>query len=215
MRLGPFTVSFTDLIEPDYNTIMNIARTEAGTEVAATSAGAPPNNYIVGQYDMHGHKLRNGMTAGGSATEARIQSKLMEFMERKGDRVEPTVIPQVKTAKAKKGAAKPQAAATKLEGHGGRPYTAPSAILAPEPIAVAFSVKIGKIKAVVDAVLEHENGLALVFNHEDQMHYIPEQGNELDLLIGSRKIPVMYLGHVFSWHHGTQRIMTFIKLNEE
>ena len=211
---------------------IRIARSEAGEEVHPAAVGASPSDYIVGQYSDGGAKIRRGATVGGSRTEAHVRNKLIEFMERKGERMQvatpkatqPAIKPgkQVKSSKRKPKAAAQEELPAPFYAEEAvedpielRQEVKAPALPIPKPIVVVFNTELGKIKVIVDAVLEADQGLALVFKHEDEVRYVPERGHELELVVSGNPVKVMYLGHLYNWYVGTQQVMTFIKLEEK
>jgi hypothetical protein len=76
---------------------------------------------------------------------------------------------------------------------------------------VVFTLEIGTIKASVDAILESENGIALVYPNGNEVSFTPNQGDDLSVrLPDGRTLNIMYIGS-FNWYNTTQHIMTFVK----
>jgi hypothetical protein len=77
---------------------------------------------------------------------------------------------------------------------------------------VVFHTKLGRIKSIVDAILESDTGLCLVYADEQQISYEPDQGTELSLILpDKREVEVMSVGLKFSWYDSNQQLLTFIK----
>ena len=200
---------------------MSISRTEAGREVTPAQGGITGDfggaaGYIVPHYHETGHKTRQGMPISSDAT-----SRMERILSREGTKQLPTPPASTKpiTKAAKKKAQKQQewAAEQQRTNIPLPPYAinAPPALsptLTTKPIMVAFHLPSGKLKILVDAVLETDMGIALVFANEDEVRFTPEQGNELTLTLPNKQdVKVMYLGITFSWYNSAQKIMTFIK----
>lgn len=216
---------------------MAIAREEAGTaKMPDASTGALSGDYVVPQYDENGRRLTSGAIVGGLNTQSVITKKISRMFEAKGDRIgtpkivlkqpaitPPLVGPKPKTAKAK--AAKKVAAVVQPEEvpvqfepeplHQFEPEPTPFTP-APKSIVVVLGSKLGKIKVAVNAVLESETGLCLVFEDEDRISYEPEQGSELTITMpDKRNVNVMAMGLRFKWYGSKQQLMTFIKTEKE
>lgn len=108
------------------------------------------------------------------------------------------------------------------------PHDGPIAAFAPvehaEPSRVAgvklpvvFNTQFGKMRMIVHAVLQNDIGFALVFNDEDEVRFVPEQGSSLSVTLpGGITVTAMYTGCLFAWPDDTRQIMFFIKdINEQ
>jgi len=81
---------------------------------------------------------------------------------------------------------------------------------------VVFSIPSGKIKSSVDAVLEDQQAIMLVYPNEDSISYEPETGSKFTLITpDKREHRVMALGLKFEWYNSRQQILVFMKLIEE
>ena len=77
---------------------------------------------------------------------------------------------------------------------------------------VVFSIDSGKIKSVVNAVLETGTALLLVYEDEDAVSYIPEKGSHLIIITpDKREVPVLFLGLQFEWYNTRQQLLVFMK----
>lgn len=209
---------------------MNISRSEAGTEIEPNAVGASRKDYVVAQYDEYGRRVRRGISVGGVNTDNEAKTKMARLLSRLGGEQTTFVmskpIPMESAKKAepvKKGAKKKvkvKQAEVQDDSHLPLPPHAEEIVRYEEPPVtqahspgniVVLNTGFGRIKVSVDAVLETEVGIALVFPNDTEVRFVPEQGHELTLTFNSRDTKVMYLGLLFSWHASQQKIMTFIK----
>ena len=211
---------------PNFDNPNGVSRTETGREVPPQAAGLSGDfdgsaGYIVPHYHETGHKTRQGMPMSSKATERmeRIMSKYGERMQ-----IPVAIDATVPTGKSTKRKSKPKTTVVQskskdadlpLPSYAVQETPQPGFLnptLATKPNIVVFNLKLGKIKVVVDAVLETDIGLALVFADENEVRFTPEQGNDLKLTLpGNKDIEVMYLGITFNWYNTKQQVMTFIK----
>ncbi len=212
---------------------MAISRTEAGEEINPMTAGVPikQSDFIVARYDEMGGKIREGGVAGGSTISSKIASKLEKAMARSGEKVTFTYginpTKSIKTkAKTKRTKAnplpekpvlpKPDYLDLNISESKEEPVESNETPTIPKITKVVEMIfNFGKIKALVDAVVINETGVALIFESSNTMTFIPEAGTELNLSVEGQTLNVMYLGITFQWYNSNQQVMLFIKTNEE
>jgi len=203
---------------------MEISRYEAGRELPPATVGITGEhegaaNYIVPHYHETGHKTRQGLALNPEAT-----IRMEQIMKRHGEKVSvpaPVVLntpgsPLNGKRKTRKTTRTPQVTPQVTLP---TPYYTPTnhplladLSITPTKITVVFVVKSATIKVLVDAVLNSETGLSLVFANEEEIRITPEQGDQLVLVLpGKVEIPVMYLGIIHQWYNSPQQLMSFIK----
>lgn len=83
-------------------------------------------------------------------------------------------------------------------------------------LPVVFNTQFGKMRMIVHDVLQNDVGFALVFNDEDEVRFVPEQGSSLSITLpGGITVTAMYTGCLFAWPDDTRQIMFFIKDTNE
>lgn len=213
---------------------MAIAREEAGTaKMPDSSTGALSGDYVVPQYSEEGRKLTRGAIVGGEQKQSALSNKIGRMFASKGERIDTNkvvtsqparvpvkVVGKVKAAKqkqAKQAEVPPTPPQFQGEDAGAFEEELPLPTTpAPKSIVVVLNGGFGKIRATVNAVLESETGLCLVFENEDMISYEPEQGGELVLTMpDKREIKVMTMGLKFKWYQTAQQLMTFIKTEKD
>jgi hypothetical protein len=194
-------------------------------------ASAPPKSYIVPKFDNFGKKKVNGEMVGGSKEAEKLKRLMLDSMQNRGSlmpgfvmtptgpikavhaKQEPLTIKFTKQAteevqnltKPKKGK---KAKLQEIESLPIMEETMPTKTEYP----VTFIIESGKIKGMIDAVLEDELFLALVFNNEGSVTYVPEQGSPLKLLLpDKRQLNVVFSGSQLDWYNTNQQILLFLK----
>ena len=83
-------------------------------------------------------------------------------------------------------------------------------------LPVVFNTEFGKMRMIVQAVLENSTGFALVFNDEDEVRFVPQQGSSLSISLPSGEtVNAMYTGCLFAWPEDARQLMFFIKDNDQ
>ena len=221
------------------------SRSEAGEEIHPLNSGmsVPSKSFIVGRYDEYGHRTSPGEFLGTESAANKYKRQLLDSMRNHG-RVMPGYVltdqgPLKQTALVKPIVSKPDkktpkaSQSLKKQAHAEPVY---ETVTRPEPVVIqedkyadaepskakragfniAFSIESGKIKSTVDAVLETNEALMLVFKDDDAVSYEPEKGSQLIIITpDKRKISVMYLGVKFAWHDTRQQLLVFMKTDVE
>jgi|GEM_PF-5295339 len=201
-----------------------------------------PGTYIVGKYDEFGHQRKSSEPADHPSDAARIRKLLVESMTTRGGRllpgftmtangpvkinnlpiIAPTTPSQAKPAVARQ--TKKKAASIKLNDL--------PALTDPEPpmfqriyepditepkkatrnFPIIFKIESGNIRSSVDAILEDDLAIMLVYSDSEAISYEPARGSELTLILpDKRKVDVMYSSIKFRWYMTSQECLIFIK----
>lgn len=78
---------------------------------------------------------------------------------------------------------------------------------------VVFETSTGKIRCDVNAVLDSDSFIGLVFSDQSAIHFEPAVGTVFKLYLDNDKVPMELLssGCVFSWYKSDQKIMILVK----
>lgn len=83
-------------------------------------------------------------------------------------------------------------------------------------LPVVFNTAFGKMRMIVQAVMENDTGFGLVFRDEDEVRFVPERGSSISIsLPNGTTTNAMYTGCLFAWPDDQRQVMFFIKDNEQ
>lgn len=192
------------------------------------TTGAVAGDYVVPQYTEEGRRITRGAIVGGEQVHNQVTRKIGRMFEAKGELSNSapkilTPVPVAPLAKTKTRKTKKVVAPVESPAHFHEPTRQPfeeelplPITASPKSIVVVLRTDFGKIKVAVNAVLESDTGLCLVFKDENQISYEPEQGTEVVITMpDKREIKVMTMGLRFKWYETSQQLMTFIKTEKE
>jgi hypothetical protein len=218
---------------------LNGVTSDPGTEVKPDFANItiPAKSFVVGKYNPDGKRKTQGEMVGGSGEATRLNKLLLESMRRGGEllpdffmssegpiKLQPTqsYTPTMQTNPTNKAKGKHKKIKEQTHNYPKSPEpanTLPSPVYeaAPQKIKphpkklIEVLVDFGKIKMMVDEIIETTDAFALIFESKDYITCEPDKGHKLVLLYNGSKFKVMYLGILFKWIDSEQQVMLFIK----
>ena len=209
---------------------------DPGVEISPLAGGVavPAKSFVVGKYDGDGRRIENGQLAEGSTESAKLTKLLVRSMSTRGGEIMPGFVtsengpikseliaktkPMVKSLPSipvKRGRGRPKNIVV-------NPVMVNQEVeqeVSAEPVVtktfpVTFNIESGTIKSQVDAILEDELGLILVYRDSDSISYVPKRGNTLALTLPGRKVNAMYLGVQVQFYNTSQQLLVFVKTDQ-
>lgn len=181
--------------------------------------GIQAGDYVIGSYTENGTKKKEGRFEGNKEDVAALITKMEEHSKQKGS---PLIVPGVKKKKVKAKAKRP---VSDKEPETTSFFEEPeeeeiAAVVAePEPAKqfVTFSNAFGRIRVKVIDVLDSEDfGLAVIFANEEDLTFIPKQGETLEFIdFNDKSYNVYFPGLVFTWTDGLKKVMVLVKSVDE
>ena len=207
------------------------SRSEAGVEVNPLRSGVPipAKSFIVGRYDEYGGKKTAGKLAAEPHEVSAIKQEILKDMSyARGSKLMPgfvmtengpvkesslpviqpsTIVKKLNKKSAKNIKVTPITASLPVQT---LPTTEPDRFK--ETFTIVFSIESGNIRSTVDAILEDNIAVILVYESADKVSYVPKNGGKLTLVFpDKRKIPVMFLGAQLQWYDTDQQLLIFVK----
>lgn len=200
-------------------------------------------DYVVASYNEHGSKIKEGIVIGTEDDLAKATERISHSALARGSLLPPvtkvasTIQParkgrrkiDVKTTTTKPVYIQPQnrSEPRHVSNSDNLRVVIPSMtvsnptipVVLPEaykPIDIVFHNKFGKITLSVESYIEDTFAVCLVFRNEKEVRFIPEQAEELDLILDKDKtFRVLSPGIIFTWIDGTRKLMILVKIPKD
>lgn len=189
-------------------------------------------DYVVGKYNEMGHKIKDGEIIGGEEA-ADLIKQILDHGKYSGG----VVVQGAKKATPKKRGPKKKVDryASEVEPeapiweefmqNNEVPEPVQQEIEVPEYVVVPVAKakkkiiylynQLGKIRLMVEAILECEHSYCLVFASDDDLIFTPNKGETLNLTLDDgNTVPVYYPDALFDWMDGEKKLMILFKADE-
>lgn len=178
-----------------------------------------PGDYIVGRYSENGSIIKPGKLVGDSEEIESLQKTIIEHSGRSGgrllgtpDKPKKAKLPKSKLVKTSKPIAKEDIAEESLFPMSFKEEPKQES----PPKRIYLQNQMGRIKLVVEDILENDMAFCLVFKNDDDIVLVPKAGETLIMVDPEGEEHLVYFADaLFTWTDRVKKLMILFKTTEE